>query len=323
MQTQPSSPAPRATLPSPSAPAWLDPVGAGVLYALGAFVIWGLSPLYFKAVGDALPPEILAHRVVWSVLLMTLLCWLLRGPQALWRAVAGWRRFRVYLLTTTLITANWLTFIWAIGAEHVVQISLGYYINPLVNVVLGVLFLSERLRTQQRAAVALATVGVAVLVLAHGTLPWISLVLGFSFGFYSLVRKKMQVDPLLGLLVETLLLLPLALAFLFWLAWQGTGQFGQTGWLGDGLLVLSGVITTVPLILFMMAARTLMLSTLGLMQYVAPTLHLVLATLVFGETFTAAHAAAFLCIWTALGLYSHDAVRARRRELAALAPAAE
>jgi len=309
--------------PSASGAPVLDPIAGGVCYAFGAFLIWGLSPLYFKAVGNALPTEILAHRIVWSVLLMIGLCWIMRGPRALWCAIAGWRRFRVYLLTTALITANWLTFIWAIGSEHVVQISLGYYINPLVNVLLGVVFLSERLRRQQLAAVALAVAGVSVLILGHGTLPWISLVLGFSFGFYGLVRKKMQVDPLLGLLVETLLMLPLALAFLIWLEARGQGQFGHAGLLSDGLLLLSGVITTVPLIFFMFAARVLKLSTIGLMQYLAPTLHLLLATLAFGEPFTSAHAVAFVCIWTALGLYSHDAVRARRRELAALVPAAE
>ncbi|HEY0837548.1 MAG TPA: EamA family transporter RarD [Azospirillum sp.] len=292
-----------------------DATLVGLLSALGAFVIWGLlAPVYFKLLGGVDPLEIVAHRVVWTVVLVGTAVLATRGPAAIVRAVGTWRRLGIFVVTMALISGNWLIYIHAIVTNQLVQSSLGYYINPLVNVVLGVVFLHERLSRRQLVAVLVAGAGVGSLVVAHGTLPWIALALALSFGFYGLVRKKAAIDPMIGLLVETTLLLPVAVAYL---AWLGTGGAFLTQGVGPALLlVASGPVTAVPLVLFAMGAARLKLSTIGLLQYVAPTGQLLLGVLVYGERFTTAHAVAFGCIWTALTLYSLDAFtihRANRR----------
>ena len=286
----------------------------GLAAAVGAFVAWGLvAPVYFKLVADVGAVEIVAHRVVWTVLLMGAIVLALKSPADLVRAVGSWRRLAIFVLTTTLVTANWTIFIYAIIDGKLVQASLGYYINPLVNVVLGVAFLGERLSRRQLTAVLVAAAGVCSLVVSYGAVPWIALSLALSFGFYALVRKKAAIDPLIGLLVETALLAPFAAAYLLWLG--SDGAFATRGSPGhDLLLVLSGPITAVPLILFMVGAARLKLATIGLLQYIAPTGQLLLGVAVYGERFTAAHAVAFGCIWAALALYSHDAVASHRAE---------
>lgn len=290
-----------------------DPALAGIFYALGAFGIWALAPVFFKALSSVAPIEILAHRIIWSMLLVGLLIVALRRTAGVRAAVASRRRIGLFALTTLLVSTNWLAFIWGIGSDHLVQISLGYYINPLVNVLLGVLFLGESLSRRKQMAVILAAAGVSVLILAGGVVPWLSLVLAFSFGFYALVRKKVDADPLCGFFVETALLAPFALCFLVVLGVLGQGSFGSQGLVLDGLLVGSGVVTAAPLILFMAGARRLQLSTIGLMQYLAPSGHLLLATLIYGEPFTLAHGAAFGFIWLGLALYSYETFTTRRR----------
>lgn len=284
----------------------------GLAAVAGAFLMWGLlAPVYFKAVGDVGAVEIVAHRIVWTVVLMSALVLALKTPTDIIRAVGTWRRLGIFLVTTALVTANWTIFIYAIIEGKLVQASLGYYINPLVNVVLGVAFLGERLSRRQLAAVLIAAAGVASLVVSYGVVPWIALSLALSFGFYALVRKKAAIDPMIGLLVETALLVPFAAAYLLWLG--ADGAFATRGSLGhDLLLVLSGPITAVPLILFMVGAARLKLATVGLMQYIAPTGQLMLGVLVYGESFTNAHAIAFACIWVALALYSGDAIAGHR-----------
>jgi chloramphenicol-sensitive protein RarD len=177
----------------------VDPGVVGALNALGAFLVWGLSPIFFRMLQGVPAPEILAHRVVWSVILMAMIVLVLRRPGKVWDALAGWRRVGLYTVTTTLVSVNWLLFIWAVNNDHIVQASLGYYINPLVNVVLGVLFLGERLNKRQVMAVGLAAIGVFSLVVSSGLFPWISLTLTSTFGVYALLRKKAQIDPLIGL----------------------------------------------------------------------------------------------------------------------------
>jgi chloramphenicol-sensitive protein RarD len=284
----------------------VDPGVAGALNALGAFLVWGLSPIFFRMLQGVPAPEILAHRVVWSVILMAAIVLVLRRPGKVWDALAGWRRVGLYTVTTTLVSVNWLLFIWAVNNDHIVQASLGYYINPLVNVVLGVLFLGERLNKRQVMAVGLAAIGVFSLVVSSGLFPWISLTLASTFGVYALLRKKAQIDPLIGLFLETALLTPVAM---LWLYFAGTGAFGGEQRI---LLVLSGVITAAPLILFMYGAQRLKLSTIGLMQYLAPSLQLLIGVALYGEAFTAPHAVAFALIWLALGIYSVDALKQRR-----------
>ena len=219
------------------------------------------------------------------------------------------------MITTMLVSSNWLVFIWAIQQDRILEASLGYYINPLVNVVLGMVFLSERLSRWQGVAVLLAAIGVGVMIVGVGTLPWVALSLALTFGFYALVRKKAKVDPLIGLLVETLLLLPAAAGYLIWLSSAGTGVFGPQDWAMSAMLIASGLVTGTPLVLFMYGAQRLNLSTIGLMQYLAPTIHFLLALLVFGEAFTLTHLITFLFIWSGLALYSWDAMARYRREL--------
>ena len=281
----------------------------GAAYALGAFLIWSGVPLYFKLVASIPATEVLGHRVLWSLLFVTLLLAGRRHWSGVGTALADPRLRRRLALSSLLVSINWLVFIWAIANDHLLDASLGYFINPLVNVVLGVLLLGERLRRLQWIAVLLALAGVANLVWQHGSLPWIALTLAFSFGGYGLVRKQTPVDSLSALFVETLLLAPLALAYLLFLGFDGDGHFLRVDIATDGLLLLAGVVTAMPLLLFGGAARRLRLSTLGLLQYTVPTGHFLLAVFVFGEPFTPAHAFTFGAIWLALLIYSLDMLR--------------
>lgn len=289
-----------------------DEGAAGVLYALGGFGLWGFAPLYYKAVATVPAAEVLAHRVLWAMALLGLVL-VARGRGAsVLRELRDRRRRRFYPVTAGLVSINWLTFIWAIQHDRVLEVSLGYYVNPLVNVLLGVVILRERLSGRQLAAVGLATVGVLNLVLEYGALPWVSLVLALSFGCYGLLRKRAGIPAIPGLTIETLLIAPAALGFLVHLAARGEGAFrvGNPGM--DLLLMFAGVITAVPLVLFLEAVRRLRLSTVGLMQYLAPTLQFLLAVLVFREPFGTAQLLTFACIWAALALYSVETVNAYR-----------
>ncbi len=285
--------------------------------ALSSYLIWGLvNPVFFKSLGDVGAVEIVAHRVVWTVVLVGVAVLATRGPAAIVNAVGSWRRLGVFLVTTLLVTTNWTVFIWAVVNSRLVEASLGYFINPLVNVLLGVLFLNERLSRGQMLAVAIAMAGVGSLVVSYGAVPWVALSLALSFGFYALVRKKAAVDPVIGLLVETALLLPAALGYLLWLG--GGGAFGHA-WGESILLVLAGPMTAIPLVLFMIGASRLTLTTMGLLQYVGPTGQLLLGVLVYGEAFTSSHATAFACIWLALAVFTADAVHSHRARAAATA----
>ncbi len=290
-------------------PSDLHEARIGAAYALGAFLIWSGVPLYFKLVASIPATEVLGHRVLWSLLFVTLLLAGRRHWSGVGTALADPRLRRRLALSSLLVSINWLVFIWAIANDHLLDASLGYFISPLVNVVLGVLLLGERLRRLQWIAVLLALAGVANLVWQHGSLPWIALTLAFSFGGYGLVRKQTPVDSLSALFVETLLLVPLALAYLLFLDFDGDGHFLRVDIATDGLLLLAGVVTAMPLLLFGGAARRLQLSTLGLLQYTVPTGHFLLAVFVFGEPFTPAHAFTFGAIWLALLIYSLDMLR--------------
>ncbi|TVS00155.1 MAG: EamA family transporter RarD [Rhodospirillales bacterium] len=281
----------------------------GLLFAAGAFGIWGLFPLYFKLLAMVPAVEVLAHRVVWSALFAGLLLTVLNRWREVIAVFADRRLLATLALSTAVITLNWGVFIWAVAADRVLEASLGYYINPLVSVALGVVVLRERLHRLQWAAVILAALAVAYEVLALGRVPWVSLTLAVSFGLYGLIRKVARVEPLAGLFVETLIAAPLALGYLLWLAAAGTGAFAGSEPGITGLLALAGVVTALPLLLFVAAARRIRLSTLGLMQYLVPTLHFLLAVLVFGERLTADHLVTFIGIWIALALYSAVALR--------------
>ena len=288
-----------------------DPKLAGLLAALGAYLVWGLAPVYFKALREVPPVEILSHRVVWSLLLLAALVTGSRAWGQVVSALSSPRRAAVFGATTALISGNWLLYIWAVNSGHLLEASLGYFVNPLVNVLLGVAFLGESLNGRQKAAVAIAAAGVLWLVASYGRFPWISLALALTFGLYGLARKKAGIGALTGLLVETALLAPLALAYLWIRASAGVGAFGSAPGT-TALLASAGVVTAVPLVWFAVGVQRLRLSTMGFLQYLAPTCQFALAVWLYREPFSAAHAVTFGFIWASLALYSFDAVASRR-----------
>jgi chloramphenicol-sensitive protein RarD len=285
---------------------------AGAASALAAFAIWGFAPVYFRAVAWVPNLEVLAHRVVWSLALVALMLALGRG----WRAFAAVFRSRRELVTFTgtalLVAVNWGVFVWAIAGGRVLQVSLGYYINPLFVVLIAVLVLGERMNRWQTLALGLAAIGVLNLTIAVGELPWEALTLAVSFAFYGLLRKTARAEALVGLAVETALLAPLAAGYIAWLWLVGEGVFLRQGAGTDLMLLLSAPVTALPLFLFARGARRLKLSTIGIFQYLSPSLHFLSAVLLFGEPFTSAHLVTFACIWTALGLFTWDSMRRGR-----------
>jgi chloramphenicol-sensitive protein RarD len=285
---------------------------AGVLYTGVAFLIWGIGPVYWKALKQVPSFEIITHRVVWSFLFLIMLIFF----QSRWgefKSILKTPRTLAILTTTSvLVSANWLVYIWAINSGHLLQASLGYYITPLINVFLGIVLLKERLRRPQAIAVLLACGAVAFRTFSYGEFPWIALALGFSFGFYGLIRKVAPVSSLVGLTVETLLLTIPAAAYLVWLESQGSGALFNISRSIDALLIGTGAFTAVPLLYFNLGARRINLATVGLMQYIAPSGMFLLAVLVYGEPFTTAQVWTFVPIWAALGIYSIDSLRAYR-----------
>jgi chloramphenicol-sensitive protein RarD len=290
----------------------------GLLSATGAFLTWGLTPIYFKALAVVPAFQILLHRIIWSFVLLLTLLWLGKRWQAFTAALRNGRTLLILMASTTVVAVNWFLFIWAINSNHILQTSLGYYINPLVNVVLGLVFLKERLRRLQVLAVLLAGAGVLYLTLHHGRFPWVALTLAVSFGCYGLIRKVAPVEALEGLAVETLLLSLPAVAGLLYLERLGSGAFLHHDWRVDLLLAGTAFITAVPLLLFTTGARLLPLRTMGFLQYLAPSCTFLLAVLVYHEPFAREQLLTFLVIWTALALYSLDAVITYRKTQAAL-----
>lgn len=291
-----------------------------MLYAAAAFLSWGLFPLYFHAIGEVPPVEILAHRMLWSLLFL--------GAVLTLRRQWGWvrplaRQPRVvggFVASAFLLSGNWFIYIWAINNGHVIDASLGYFITPLLNVMLGFLLLHERPRRPQWLAIGLAACGVAWLAWQTGQMPWIALALAATFGGYGLLRKTAKLGPLEGLSFETLILFPLALAYVLWLSWHGQNTFvttpsDTTRW----LLAASGPITAIPLLLFAAGARRLPLSALGLLQYISPTMQLLLGVWLFRESFTPERMTGFVAIWAALALYAAEGLWSARRNAAAAA----
>lgn len=287
----------------------------GVVYAASAFLIWGISPLYWKAL-RALPAfEIILHRMVWSFFFLLPLIIMLRRWQEFVGALKNHRTLLMLLFTALMVGTNWLLYIWAVNHDRLLQASLGYYINPLVNVVLGMVFLKERLRTLQILAVLLAAVGVIYLTFSYGQFPWIALTLGVTFGFYGLVRKIAPVGSLVGLTVETLLLSIPALVYLFYLDSHGRGSIFRVNLKTDLMLMGCALVTAIPLLFFTLGARRLYLSTVGLLQYIAPSCMFILAVFLFREPFSSAQVVTFILIWTALAIYSTDSMRYYRGKI--------
>jgi chloramphenicol-sensitive protein RarD len=284
---------------------------AGFFYGLAAYGLWGVLPVYFKWLQAVPPVDIVAHRIVWSLIVLVILVTLARAWDQIRAAVQSRKAMATLFVTAVLIGTNWLLYVYAINSGHILAGSLGYYLNPLANILLGRFILKERLTKMQWAAVAIAAGGIAVLAMgALGTL-WISLTLCFSFATYGLLRKVIHVESLAGLTVETGILVPLALGWLMLGGAQGRPMFG-TDEQETILLMAAGIVSTVPLLCFTAAARRLAYSTVGMLQFIAPTLQFLLAVAVYDEPFTTAHAIAFGCIWTALLLYVSSMIRDRR-----------
>ncbi|MBN1310938.1 MAG: EamA family transporter RarD [Anaerolineae bacterium] len=288
----------------------------GTWYAVGAYVMWGLLPIYWKELHTIPAIQLIGHRIIWSCLMLFGIILISRQLKVFRVSALKLRVIGIYLVAASLIAVNWLTYVWAVNAGFIVETSLGYFINPLFSVLLGVAFLHERLRPWQWMSIGLAMAGVLYLTIAYGSLPWIALTLTFSFGFYGLVKKIAPLGSLYGLMLETAILFLPALAYLLYADGVGQGAFLRTGLLPDILLVSAGLLTIVPLLMFASAARRVPLSLVGILQYIAPTLQFLLGVLVYGEDFTTERFIGFGIVWIALIIYGAEGFLAYRAQAA-------
>ncbi|QWF32200.1 EamA family transporter RarD [Pseudoalteromonas sp. SiA1] len=291
----------------------------GAIFACLAFFMWGLAPIYFKMIQHVSAFEILMHRVIWSVMFLILVVSVLNYWNKIKRILIQPKLILMLVVTSTLLGFNWGLFIWAINNNHMLDASLGYYINPLLNVLLGMVFLNERLRKLQGAAVALAFTGVLLQLISFGSFPIVAFSLATSFALYGLLRKKLQVDALPGILIEALILLPVALTYWWLMVPTETSNLPANDWLTNALLVSAGIVTTLPLLCFTGAAKRLQYTTLGFFQYIGPSLMFILAVVFYGEVFDAERVITFACIWSALAIFSWDSYhQSRKRRKAAI-----
>jgi len=285
----------------------------GFLYALGAYTIWGIFPIYWKALHQVSAIELIGHRILWSFL--TLLSVLTFSGQVgvFWNYLSHSQTRRYYLLAALLISVNWLVYVWGVNTGHIVETSLGYFINPLLSVFLGVVGLRERLRPLQWLPILLAAAGVLYLTLVYGRVPWIALTLAFTFALYSLVKKLAPLNSLHGLSLETAILFLPALAYLLYEEIQGRATFLHTDTRTTLLLLAAGLVTTVPLLMFASAARRIPLSAIGLMQYIAPSLQFLIGVLIYHEPFNRHHLLGFSLVWMALAIFAAEMIAQERR----------
>lgn len=280
----------------------------GILFALSAYGMWGLFPIYFKSVASVTPFEILSHRVIWSLVFMALFIAATGRWQTLMSNLRQQKLLTSLAVTAILISINWVTFIWAVGQGHILETSMGYFINPLVSLLLGTVFLGERLRKAQWMAVSLAIAGVSYQLILLGSLPWVALVLACSFGTYGLLRKRIVVDPFSGLMIETLLLSPFALLYLFWLEQQNQLAFISKNIEISGLLIAAGIVTSLPLICFATAAKRLTLTLNGLLMYITPSITFILAVVIYDEPLDSHRLITFALIWAGLILFTAEGI---------------
>lgn len=293
----------------------------GVLYGAGAYLIWGFFPLYFKALQSVPALEIMFHRVVWSFVFLSLVIIIRQEWKQYLKAISSPKTLLIYLLAAGLLAANWLVYIYGVNTNRIVETSLGYFINPLFSVALGVFFLRERLRPAQWLPVGLAAIGVIYLTVQVGSLPWIALALAVSFGLYGLLKKIAPLNALSGLTLETGILFTPGLIYLTLLESQGVGAFSHNGWDLSVLLALTGVVTALPLLMFATAARSIPLYLVGILQYIAPTCQFLLGVFLYHESFSASQLIGFTIIWSALVIYSLEGIIMRHRTATAAAGA--
>ena len=288
---------------------------AGILCAFGAFCLWGFIPVYFKSLDFVPPLEVLGHRAIWSTSLLLVVLGVTGKLRGMLAVMKNPKMMGLLMLSSLLIATNWGCFIWGVMNNRILETSLGYYINPLISVFLGFTFLGERLNRIQLGAISLATLAVCLQIYQLGTVPWVAFVLAFCFGFYGLVRKRLNVQAATGLAIETLLMLPVALGYCYWL-WQTNSQSFRLDDPGTSfLLMMSGVITTVPLVLFNLAARRLSLTVLGVMQYLAPSISFAVGVLIYDEPLGQEQIQTFSMIWLALAVFTADGIYRQRKRV--------
>jgi len=285
----------------------------GIVNAVSAYFLWGLAPIYFKVIDEIDSSEIMIHRVVWSTLLLFVIVVLSKKSSALFSLIKQPKLLLHLTISATFLAVNWFMFIWAVNNDHLLDASLGYYINPLFSVALGVMFLGERLRKMQSIAVALAVIGVLIQLIIIGSLPLISFALAGTFGIYGLLRKKLHVDSFIGLLIESAMMLPLALIYWQYFVSSPTSNMLENSISLNSTLMFAGIVTTAPLLCFTSAAKRLTLSALGFFQYIGPSIMFLLATFHYNETFNMAKLLTFGFIWVALLLFSYDSIKSRKK----------
>ena len=285
----------------------------GIFYALGAYVLWGVFPIYWKWLHNVSAIQVIGHRIGWSFILLMIVIFTTR-QWTKFRSNLTRRMLGIYLIASLLLSANWLIYVWGVNAGHIVEASLGYFINPLFSVLLGMIFLKERLRPLQWFPIGLAALGVIYLTWTYGSLPWIAISLAFTFGFYGLVKKTAPLGSLYGLTLETGLVFVPALGYLFYAESTGQGAFGHTGVISDLLMIGTGAVTTVPLLMFASAAKHIPLTIIGIMQYIAPTLQFLIGVLIYKESFTTNQLIGFSMIWVALIIFWVEEVYAHRAQ---------
>jgi len=284
----------------------------GILYGIGAYMLWGLFPLYWKQLHDVPALQVIGHRIGWSFVLLVIYIVITKQWKDFRSVAFAPRTIGIYSIAAVLLSLNWLIYVWGVNSGFIVETSLGYYINPLLSVLLGVIFLRERLRPLQWIPVGIAAIGVGYLTFVYGRLPWIALSLAFSFGFYGFVKKLSPLGSLYGLTLETGIVFPIALIYLIFVGFNGMGAFLQDGTTVDLFLIGAGVVTTIPLLMFASAAKQIPLTIIGLLQYVAPTMQFLIGIFVYKEPFDQSHLVGFGIVWVALIIFAVESYFSNR-----------
>ena len=292
----------------------------GIWYGIGVYILWGFFPIYWKFLHPVPALQVIGHRIAWSFILLAMYILLTRQWKDFWSAAFQWKTIRIYSIAAVLLSLNWLIYVWGVNAGFIVETSLGYFINPLLSILLGVIFLRERLRPMQWLPVGLATIGVIYLTVIYGRLPWIALSLAFTFGFYGFVKKLSPLGSLYGLALETGIVFPLALIYLAFVGLNGSGAFLHDGLFIDLLLAGAGFVTTIPLLMFASAAKQIPLTMIGLLQYIAPTLQFLIGVYLYKEPFTFSQLIGFALVRVALIIFAIENYVAHR---AAMEPVPE